>query len=181
MRDLAMAKLYAFDLHTHGQFFWNFRTEFEPRWDFMQAVTRGWLPSRWDDADVSGGSTSSSVSVSSTRSQLRQEMTKNCYFPPNSSSSTESTVAVPVSLPDSDIIAAYVSAEEQERPPVVSTEPRDGWATTVLYLGVAGLVLTVALTVARKRNARVRSGYRVITEVLAPETKKNIELQTIAV
>ena len=36
MRSLAMAKLYAFDTGTHGQFFWNFRTELEPRWDYMQ-------------------------------------------------------------------------------------------------------------------------------------------------
>ncbi len=34
----------SYDLSTHGNFFWNFRTEFEPRWDFQQAVAHGWLP-----------------------------------------------------------------------------------------------------------------------------------------
>lgn len=36
VRTLAYAKLHAFDYQTHGQFFWNFRTEFEPRWDYMR-------------------------------------------------------------------------------------------------------------------------------------------------
>jgi hypothetical protein len=36
MRTLSYAKLNAFDRDTHGQFFWNFRTEFEPRWDYQQ-------------------------------------------------------------------------------------------------------------------------------------------------
>ena len=41
---LGRAKMYVFDVQTHGQFFWNFRTEFEPRWDFLEATKRGWLP-----------------------------------------------------------------------------------------------------------------------------------------
>ena len=45
MKRLAYAKLRAFDSDTHGQFFWNFRTEFEPRWDYAQAVKNQWLPS----------------------------------------------------------------------------------------------------------------------------------------
>ena len=44
VKKLAYAKLRSFDRNTHGQFFWNFRTEFEPRWDFAQAVKKGWLP-----------------------------------------------------------------------------------------------------------------------------------------
>jgi hypothetical protein len=44
MTMLAAAKLNSFDKGTHGQFFWNFRTEFEPRWDFQEAVKRGWIP-----------------------------------------------------------------------------------------------------------------------------------------
>ena len=36
VRKLSYAKLHAFDYQTHGQFFWNFRTEFEPRWDFLK-------------------------------------------------------------------------------------------------------------------------------------------------
>ena len=36
VRRLALAKLHAYDFHTHGQFFWNFRTEFETRWDFFR-------------------------------------------------------------------------------------------------------------------------------------------------
>jgi len=48
VRDLSYAKLNVFDRHTHGQFFWNFRTEFEPRWDYMRAVDLGWIPKSWD-------------------------------------------------------------------------------------------------------------------------------------
>jgi glucan 1,3-beta-glucosidase len=36
MRRLGYAKIRAFDLPTHGQFFWNFRTELEERWDFQR-------------------------------------------------------------------------------------------------------------------------------------------------
>ena len=54
IKDLAFVKLNVFDRHTHGQFFWNFRTEFEPRWDFQVAVERGWIPTDWspDTQDV---------------------------------------------------------------------------------------------------------------------------------
>jgi hypothetical protein len=38
IRLLSYAKLHAFDYFTHGQFFWNFRTEFEPRWDYLQVT-----------------------------------------------------------------------------------------------------------------------------------------------
>lgn len=46
-RLLAQCKLYAFDMRTHGNFFWNFRTEFEPRWDYLRAVENGWFPRDW--------------------------------------------------------------------------------------------------------------------------------------
>jgi hypothetical protein len=49
MRRLAFAKLSAFDSDTHGQFFWNFRTEFEPKWDFAMAVQKEWLPTNYSD------------------------------------------------------------------------------------------------------------------------------------
>ena len=39
MRKLGYAKIRAFDLPTHGQFFWNFRTELEERWDFQRVTT----------------------------------------------------------------------------------------------------------------------------------------------
>lgn len=45
--QLARAKLNAFD-SGHGWFFWNFRTEFEPRWDFTLAYDMGYFP-----ADIS--------------------------------------------------------------------------------------------------------------------------------
>ena len=32
-----------------GWFFWNFRTEFEPHWDFLEAWRRGWLPRNVSD------------------------------------------------------------------------------------------------------------------------------------
>jgi glucan 1,3-beta-glucosidase len=44
---LAQAQLQVFEA-THGQFFWNFRTELEPRWSYLEAVKRGWLPSLWN-------------------------------------------------------------------------------------------------------------------------------------
>jgi len=48
VRTLAYAKLHAFDYSTHGQFFWNFRTELETRWDFFRAVDLGWIPTDMD-------------------------------------------------------------------------------------------------------------------------------------
>jgi hypothetical protein len=47
MQALAYSKLSSYDRGSHGQFFWNFRTEFEPRWDFQEAVRRRWLPREW--------------------------------------------------------------------------------------------------------------------------------------
>ena len=41
---LALSKLFAFDYANHGQFFWNFRTELEPRWSFLEATAKGWMP-----------------------------------------------------------------------------------------------------------------------------------------
>jgi hypothetical protein len=41
VRALSYAKLHAFDLQTHGQFFWNFRTEFETRWDYLRVSCVG--------------------------------------------------------------------------------------------------------------------------------------------
>jgi hypothetical protein len=44
MPRIGLAKINAFDLDTHGFFFWNFRTELESKWDFQKAVANGWLP-----------------------------------------------------------------------------------------------------------------------------------------
>ena len=44
MPRIGMAKINAFDVNTHGFFFWNFRTELEPKWSYQEAVARGWLP-----------------------------------------------------------------------------------------------------------------------------------------
>ena len=33
----------------HGWFFWNFRTEFESHWDFLEAYSRGWFPRNVSD------------------------------------------------------------------------------------------------------------------------------------
>lgn len=46
VRDLSYAKLNVFDQNTHGNFFWNFRTEFEPRWDYQAAHKNGWMPGK---------------------------------------------------------------------------------------------------------------------------------------
>ena len=57
IRDLSYAKLNVFDQNTHGQFFWNFRTEFEPRWDYQAANKLGWIPGRgeWARDSVTQG------------------------------------------------------------------------------------------------------------------------------
>ena len=44
MRRLSLAKINAFEVGTHGYFFWNFRAELEPKWDFQRAVSNGWIP-----------------------------------------------------------------------------------------------------------------------------------------
>jgi hypothetical protein len=46
VRTLSYAKLHAFDFQTHGQFFWNFRTEFETRWDYLRVRTGAHFLSR---------------------------------------------------------------------------------------------------------------------------------------
>jgi glucan 1,3-beta-glucosidase len=35
LNKFALAQLFSFDLSTHGNMFWNFRTELEPRWDYL--------------------------------------------------------------------------------------------------------------------------------------------------
>lgn len=64
MRDLALAKMNAFDRSTHGQFFWNFRTEMESKWDFQQVVGNGWLPNRDEKQHLSG--------------RIRRDVTASC-------------------------------------------------------------------------------------------------------
>eukprot|EP00611_Tribonema_gayanum_P008578 TRINITY_DN1815_c0_g1_i4.p1 TRINITY_DN1815_c0_g1~~TRINITY_DN1815_c0_g1_i4.p1 ORF type:complete len:249 (+),score=27.31 TRINITY_DN1815_c0_g1_i4:731-1477(+) len=43
MTRLARAKLAAFSL-TSGSFMWNFKTELEAKWSFLESTRRGWLP-----------------------------------------------------------------------------------------------------------------------------------------
>jgi glucan 1,3-beta-glucosidase len=43
MSLLALKKLNAFSVG-HGWLFWNFKTELEPKWDYIRAVEAGWLP-----------------------------------------------------------------------------------------------------------------------------------------
>lgn len=50
MPRLGLAKIYAFDVDTHGFFFWNFRTELESKWDYQKAVALGWLPTATERA-----------------------------------------------------------------------------------------------------------------------------------
>mmetsp|Transcript_11360 Transcript_11360/g.38752 ORF Transcript_11360/g.38752 Transcript_11360/m.38752 type:complete len:347 (-) Transcript_11360:299-1339(-) len=40
---LAAKQLEAFS-YGHGFFFWNFKTELDPRWDYMRAAEAGWMP-----------------------------------------------------------------------------------------------------------------------------------------
>merc|ERR1712196_247107 len=44
---ISYAKIFAYDYQTHGNFFWNFRTEFEPRWNYQTAVKFEWIPRDW--------------------------------------------------------------------------------------------------------------------------------------
>mmetsp|Transcript_20251 Transcript_20251/g.64037 ORF Transcript_20251/g.64037 Transcript_20251/m.64037 type:complete len:708 (+) Transcript_20251:2-2125(+) len=43
MRKLAHKKLNAYNAGS-GWFFWNFKTELEPKWDYMASVENGWMP-----------------------------------------------------------------------------------------------------------------------------------------
>ena len=42
-RQLARKKLNAFSIG-HGWYFWNFKTELDSKWNFIQAVENGWIP-----------------------------------------------------------------------------------------------------------------------------------------
>jgi len=51
--NLAHKQIAAFN-QAHGWFFWNFRTEFESHWDFLESYRRGWFPrnvSDWEALD----------------------------------------------------------------------------------------------------------------------------------
>jgi len=48
MTNLAHKQVHSFN-EGHGWFFWNFRTEFEPHWDFLEAYRRGWFPKNVSD------------------------------------------------------------------------------------------------------------------------------------
>lgn len=45
-RAFAAAQLLSFE-HYHGWFFWSYRTETIPEWNFRQCIERGWLPQRF--------------------------------------------------------------------------------------------------------------------------------------
>lgn len=42
-RNLAHKKLSSFSIG-HGWYFWNFKTEIDPKWDFLRSVELGWIP-----------------------------------------------------------------------------------------------------------------------------------------
>ena len=48
MTTLAHKQIVAFNAG-HGWFFWNFRTEFEAHWDFLESWRRGWFPRNVSD------------------------------------------------------------------------------------------------------------------------------------
>mmetsp|Transcript_19194 Transcript_19194/g.57865 ORF Transcript_19194/g.57865 Transcript_19194/m.57865 type:complete len:193 (+) Transcript_19194:695-1273(+) len=49
MHTLAHKLVHSFS-HGHGHLFWNFRTELERRWSFLEAWRAGWLPRNISDA-----------------------------------------------------------------------------------------------------------------------------------
>ena len=51
MTTLAHKQIAAFN-EGHGWFFWNFRTEFEPHWDYLEAWRRGWFPRNVSDLEA---------------------------------------------------------------------------------------------------------------------------------
>jgi len=51
MTTLAHKQIEAFNAG-HGWFFWNFRTELEPHWDFLEAWRRGWFPRNVSDLEA---------------------------------------------------------------------------------------------------------------------------------
>jgi len=52
MEKLTMKHLNSFN-SVHGWFFWNFRTEMEPRWSFIDAHFKGWFPGNVSNAFAS--------------------------------------------------------------------------------------------------------------------------------
>jgi glucan 1,3-beta-glucosidase len=54
MTTLAHKQIAAFN-EGHGWFFWNFRTEFEPHWDYLEAWKRGWFPRNVSDVKALKG------------------------------------------------------------------------------------------------------------------------------
>jgi glucan 1,3-beta-glucosidase len=49
---LAHKKLHAFATASHGFYFWNFRAELAPRWNFLEAARAGWIPANLHDLDM---------------------------------------------------------------------------------------------------------------------------------
>lgn len=66
VKKIAYAKLYTYDQQTHGNFYWNFRTEFDTRWDYQVAVQQGWIPRDWSQDSPAMREISSSCGASST-------------------------------------------------------------------------------------------------------------------
>ena len=201
MRDLAMAKLFAFDLNTHGQFFWNFRTELEPRWDYMQSVSRGWLPSHWGGPD--------SPSALHLQDQLRQEMTRTCQLATASEQTSTATATVtsslenpaPLSLSPSSLLqasspAATGASDTFPSESAVLVAERQGASGGLLALvsclAALGVVGLAVLIVVRRQSPRERglfrnssgNAYRVIADTAVPAvmTRKStsIELRSMS-
>ena len=43
IKKFAVCSREVFDSTFNGQFFWNFRTELEPRWSYIDAYDMGWI------------------------------------------------------------------------------------------------------------------------------------------
>eukprot|EP01041_Mallomonas_annulata_P011054 gene11054-23110_t len=180
MRSLAMAKLYAFDLHTHGQFFWNFRTEFEPRWDFMQAVSRGWLPSRWGGPD-------DAVSAE-VKSQLTQEMVRACRTSASpagapTTSTTSASMSMSLDAPGTEDSMLLTSTGSSQS----SSENRVRSMLLMTSLGgvVVAMTLLGVLRVVRSRSVggyrSSSSGYQVIVDSRVATVNPTKEIMLTAV
>ncbi|KAJ1957463.1 hypothetical protein EC988_000821 [Linderina pennispora] len=81
LKNYMDAQLDVYDGQLLGWFYWNFRTEGAPEWDYLLGVEQGWIPkfprtafpkgssSSSDKSDNSAGSSSSAVSLTGSRTE----------------------------------------------------------------------------------------------------------------
>ena len=149
VRDISFAKLNVFDQNTHGQFFWNFRTEFEPRWDYQAAHKNGWIPGKgqWErDSD--------------TQRLIREA----CPFKPKIQ--VQAAAPAPVQAPASAPASVYPPPTEQ---PSVSENALPGEVpgengrefTANIWTGIVAVFVLLWVLICCRRTQSIRGYMRV--------------------